>query len=70
MKEIKQIIEILEMNTQIMSQVPSVFKRTQEALSIAKLADRKLDAIQALVDAPKYANDMIAVHQIQIILEA
>ncbi len=45
MDEIKQIIELLELNLSIMSQVPSVYKRTQEALRLAKTADAKLDDI-------------------------
>jgi hypothetical protein len=70
MKEIKQIIELLEMNMQIMSQIPSVMNRTQEAISIAKIADRKLNAIQSLIDTPKYATNIVAARQIQTILEA
>lgn len=70
MKEIKQIIELLEMNTQVISQIPSVYQRTQEALRTAKVVNNKLDAIHALIETQKYANDVITVHQIQIILEA
>ncbi len=34
-EKIEKLIELLELNTQIMSQVPSVMGRTQEALKIA-----------------------------------
>ena len=70
MKEIKRIIELLEMNMQAMSQIPSVYQRTEEALKTAKVVNHKLDAIHALIETKKYANDVITVHQIQIILEA
>jgi hypothetical protein len=34
-EKIKQLIELLELNSQVMSQVPSVLQRTQEALKLA-----------------------------------
>jgi hypothetical protein len=70
MKEIKELIDLLEMNTCVISQIPSVYKRTQEALRLATTINNKIKAVETLIDTPKYANDVVTVHQIQVILEA
>lgn len=49
MDEIKQIIDLLEMNMKVMSQVSSVYKRTQEALKLARVVDQKIDGIERLL---------------------
>jgi len=50
MQEIKQIIEILELNTQIISQIPSVYQRTQEALRTAQQARTKAEELEVALD--------------------
>jgi hypothetical protein len=70
MKEIKELIDLLEMNTCVMSQIPSVYKRTREALRLATTINNKIKAVETLIDTPKYVNDIVTVHQIQVILEA
>jgi hypothetical protein len=70
MKEIKELIDLLEMNTCVMSQIPSVYKRTRESLRLATTINNKIKDVETLIDTPKYANDVVTVHQIQVILEA
>lgn len=61
MKEIKELIDLLETNTCVIS---------QEALRLATTINNKIKAVETLIDTPKYANDIVAVHQIQVILDS
>lgn len=69
MKEIKEIIGLLELNMQIMSQIPSVLKRTEAALFLAQQAQKKIDTLQKVINDQKYENDVLTVHQIKKALD-
>jgi hypothetical protein len=68
MEEIKKIIRLLEMNVVVTSQYPSVNQRTQDALSIAHLAQNKLDGLNALLAALEYVGSILTVHRIRTVL--
>jgi hypothetical protein len=68
MKELKQVMELLELNTHVISQLPSVYKRTQDALSAAKKANDKIIRLHKYLDSFEYANDVLTVQSIEKIL--
>lgn len=70
MKETEELIDLLKLNLQIVSQVPSVLCRTNDALKIAIKVNNKIKVIEQLIESQKYANDVLTVNHIKIILEA
>lgn len=67
MQGLNHLIELLEMNLSVMSQVPSVYRRTEEALITANGIKEKVNSLEALLDAQQYENDTLTVHQIKTV---